>query len=279
MDSKEAGNKIIRCACYSEKTDILLNPLMIIIAVISYLVFAFYYLTIIREIDIQWSLPVHFIITAYGLVIIGILLSMITYYLILKRNYAHSKRESDLRRYLISYLKIRSRTDDIDISDDLNELIDIDAEISKHEDPIRPRKTLYLIIIPTIIILVSLSVNIMNDNLGEVTTITMVLMLLLGLLAAPEATTFPHEHEQCFTEFHNQMRLISEKIGLDVVRFEPTIPIRSFNKLAKFSICTLGFYSIYWAYLLFKDTNEHFRNQRIVENDFIDKMRKLEKGQ
>jgi len=122
-------------------------------------------------------------------------------------------------------------------------------------------------------------VEIMHNNLGEVTIITMILMLLLGLLAAPEATTFPHEHEQCFTEFHDQMRLISEKVGINVIRFEPTVPIRSFDKLVKFSICTLGIYSIYWAYLLFKDTNEHFRNQRIVENDFVDKMRRLEKGQ
>ena len=277
MDTKEAGNRIIRCTCYSERTDILLNPLMIIVAVISYLVFAFYYLTVIREIEIEWTLPLHFIIAAYGLVIIGIMLAMITYHLILMRNYAHSKRESDLRRYLISYLNVRSRTKNIDIAEDLAKLIDIDADISQHEDPIRPRKMLYLLLIPAAIILISLSIDFMHENLGEVTIITMVLILSVGLMAVPEVTSFPYEHERRFAEFHDQMRLTSEKIGLNTVRFEPTVPIRSFSKLAKLSVCTLGAYSIFWAYLLFKDTNTHFRDQRIVENDFIDEMRKIEK--
>ncbi|MFA6710913.1 MAG: hypothetical protein WCR24_05275 [Candidatus Methanomethylophilaceae archaeon] len=278
MDSKEAGNKVIRCTCFSEKTDVLLNPLMIIIAVVSYLVFAFYYLTIVREIEIEWTLPLHFVIAAYGLVVIGIALSMMTYHLILIRNYAHSKREKDLRRYLISYLNTRSAAKDIDITDDLARLIEIDADISQHEDPTRPRKMLCLILIPVTIVFASLAIDVMHNNLGEVTMVTMILILSIGLMTVPEVTSFPYDHEQHFAEFHERMRLVSERVGLDTVRFEPTVPLRSFDRLAKLSVCTLGVYSVFWAYLLFKDTNEHFRNQRIVENDFIDKMRKIENG-
>lgn len=278
MDSKKAGNRIIRCTCLSEKTDILLNPLMILIAVVSYLVFAFYYLTIVREIEIEWKLPLHFVIAAYSLVVIGVALSMVTYHLILIRNYAHSEREKDLRRYLISYLDIRSTAENIDITDDLNRLVEIDADISQHEYPVRPRRMLCLILIPVTIIFASLSIDVMHNNLGEVTMITMILILSIGLMTVPEVTSFPYDHERHFAEFHDCMRLASEKIGLDTVRFEPTVPMRSFERSFKLSICTLGVYSIFWAYLLFKDTNEHFRNQRIVENDFIDGMRKMENG-
>jgi len=277
VDTKEAGNGIIRCTCRGERTDILINPLMILIAIISYLVFAFYYMTIVRDIELKWTLPVHFAIAVFALVIIGAILALAVCYLISLRNYSHWKRENDLRARLILYLELRREVIGANIGDDIDYLKDTDAKIFRSEiQPFNSKKVIYILIVPLIIMVISLFVEVLRIHLGEITIVMMLLTLLTGLLAFPEMTSFSYDHERNFIRFYDQIRDISSSLRLEIPEFNATIPERSYGKLAKYSVCTLSILTPYWAYILISDMNSHIRNQRIVENAFIEEMWKDE---
>ncbi len=75
-------------------------------------------------------------------------------------------------------------------------------------------------------------------------------------------------HSERQQEMVENINAVFQRGGLpDVVIVDHSqVPQRSFWGYLLFSIITVGLFSIYWLYVIFKDPNNHFKQQAYVEN-------------
>ncbi len=80
---------------------------------------------------------------------------------------------------------------------------------------------------------------------------------------------FVHERREDY--FFGELSKLSTAIGLNITpapRIQP-IPNRSFAVYLILSIITVGFFGVYWVYVLVSDPNNHMRHQSFIEDAAI----------
>ena len=100
--------------------------------------------------------------------------------------------------------------------------------------------------------------------------------LIIGLIIIYYLTMDYYYHEQGEIAFFGRIAEIFSKKGISFTT-APTNPLRrrSYGLYIFLSIITLGIFALYWAYVIFRDPNQHFDThdsweselERIVEKD------------
>ena len=267
MDARSAANRVIKAICRGDRTDMALNPLMMLIMILAYVIFSVYYMYIVHSIEAYADLPFFFSLAVLILVLIACSMPLLIIYLLLIRNRRHSKRESDLRAALIDYLA--SQQDGPTGPDGLNEIRKKDEEIRENEKPASPKNVIYLAASAVIVSVIVWVAPYIHEHLGEVSYILIVAFLLIGMSMFPSITSMPYEHEDHFIEFYGLARASFQRIGIELSEFPATIKETDYDKMRTYSILTLGLYSVYWAYVCLSSMNKHFAAHRKAEFEII----------
>lgn len=92
--------------------------------------------------------------------------------------------------------------------------------------------------------------------------------VVLGLLILYYLTMDYYYHEQGEIAFFGRMAEILHKKDIAFIA-TPARPLhrRSYGLYIFLSIITLGIFAIYWAYVIFRDPNEHFDNHDLWESE------------
>jgi len=80
-----------------------------------------------------------------------------------------------------------------------------------------------------------------------------------------------YKHERREDGFWEDISRILDKCGtkFSVPRRMETLPERSFVLYLILTIITLGFFGIYWIYVLLKDPNQHFKYHILIEDQLL----------
>jgi len=86
-----------------------------------------------------------------------------------------------------------------------------------------------------------------------------------------------YKHERREDGFWEDISRVLDKCGItfSVPRRSEVIPDRSFVLYLILSIITMGFFGIYWMYVLLKDPNEHFKHHIQVEDPLLSTLESL----
>jgi len=100
--------------------------------------------------------------------------------------------------------------------------------------------------------------------------------LIVGLVVLYYLTTDYYYHEQGEITFLQKVTAALGKKGTALTA-TPSNPIhtRSFGLYIFLSIITLGIFCLYWAYVIFKDPNQHFDTHQIWESELEGIVEKL----
>ncbi|UAL08200.1 MAG: hypothetical protein KRP56_02835 [Candidatus Methanogranum gryphiswaldense] len=275
MDTREAGNRVIKAVCRGDRTDLVLNPLMALIVIFAFIVFSVYYMVIVHDIQGYANLPFLFSFTVFILVIIASFMPLIISAVLLIRNKWHSKREEELRAAIIDYLDACQK-DAMTLKDRLEKMMEIDDSIRRDEHPSSPWKIIYLMILGIAVSLFCWSVFPLSEHLGEVSYVLIIEFLFIGIVAFPSITLMPYKHERHFIEFYEISKSSFSEIGIELNDFSPTINYMDYNKMRRYSLMTLGIFSIYWAYLCLRSMNKHFLSHKKMEFILISSIKKKE---
>ena len=272
MDTRSTANRVIKAVCRGDKRDMTVNPLMILIMILAFVIFSVYYMVIVRSIEEYAALPFFFSLAVLILVLIACFMSLSIVFLLLERNRRHSKRERDLREALIDHLEASDLKGD---RETLESMRRTDEVIRENEHPASPKNMIYLAALGVTVSIICWAAPIINNYLGEVSYILIVAFLLIGMSAFPSVTTMPHEHEKRFIEFYELVRTSFLDIGIELDEFPPTIKEIDYEKMRAYSIFTLGAYSVYWAYVCLSSMNKHFAVHRRIEFTLIGSLKDI----
>ncbi|MEA1963543.1 MAG: DUF4234 domain-containing protein [Candidatus Aerophobetes bacterium] len=92
--------------------------------------------------------------------------------------------------------------------------------------------------------------------------------VIVGLVILYYLTMDYYYHEQGETAFFGRMAEILNKKGISFT-VTPTHPLcrRSYGLYIFLSIITLGIFALYWAYVIFRDPNQHFDTHDFWESE------------
>lgn len=174
---------------------------------------------------------------------VSIIIAIYPLYLLIKRRSAHFQRDATLRGGIIEYLKARAASQNVNISSEVATMNVVHSESLGEER----EKSAVLWIILSIV------------TLG-----------ILGIYVLYFLTKDPPNHDHRQLAFMQQAQSAASKLGMTIV--VPTwksLPGRSFFLYFILTIVTMGFFGIYWYYVLFKDFNEHFKAQWVFEDQLV----------
>ncbi len=272
MDSREAGENVVVAICRGDRTDTILNPLMVIIMIFAFVVFSIYYMVIVHGIEEYADLPLFFSLAVLLLVIISCMMPILVISSLLRRNRRHYGREGDLRKALMDYTLVKCCISD----DDLTRLRKLDEVMRENERmPYRSRLACLMLSGISISVLCWLIYPI-NMHLGEVSYVLIIEFLFVSLAIFPSITSIPYEHQCRSIEFYD---IVSDNIpGIIVHGFvmKPTIKYEDYKRMLRYSVMTLGLMSVHWAYKCIRSMNRHFRSHREMEYEIMVFIRGLE---
>ncbi len=94
-----------------------------------------------------------------------------------------------------------------------------------------------------------------------------VLAVIFGLIVLYYLTVDYHYHEQGEIPFFQKLGELLKKKGITFdASISSPLPRRRYGLYIFLSIITLGIFGIYWAYILFRDPNQHFDTHVVWEN-------------
>ena len=272
MDARSAANRVIKAVCRGDRRDMTLNPLMILIMILAFVVFSVYYMIIVRSIEEYAALPFFFSLAVLILVLIACFMPLFIVLLLLVRNRRHSKRERGLRAALIGYLEASQETGEV-LGDMIESMRQMDTEIRENEHPPSPKNMIYLAALGVIASIICWIAPVVNKYLGEVSYILIIAFLLIGMIVFPSITAMPYEHEERFIKFYGLVRMSFLNMGTELDEFPPTVKEISYDRMRTYSIITLGAFSVYWAYVCLSSMNKHFAAHRRIEFKIIESLK------
>ena len=100
--------------------------------------------------------------------------------------------------------------------------------------------------------------------------------LIVGLVVMYHLTTDYYYHEQGEIAFLQRVTTALGKKGITLTT-TPSNPLhtRSFGLYVFLSIITVGIFCLYWAYVIFKDPNQHFDTHQVWESELEGIVEKL----
>ena len=190
-----------------------------------------------------WLVVFGWALGALGWLVFGILVVVVEYWLISRRN-SHFARVSEFRDSILRFVRdsASAKKAEKEISMELAALEGANSE-AKYRETEKPAVLwLILTLVP--------GIN---------------LIAMLYVLYFLTSDFYQHSiREQTFLK-HLQSSL--KKLGVEMVEEPPrAIPERSFILYVILTIVTIGLFGIYWFYVLIKDPNGHFRAQWVFED-------------
>jgi len=181
-----------------------------------------------------------------GISIIATVLIVILIYKLFNRNNLHSRREAMFRAAVVDYIKRKAIEKGLSqaVASQVQTMESINYESRSYE----PERSAVLWAILPIIPIVGL------------------IFLIIDLYYL---TSFPPSHDRRWHAFTQQAQYAGSQLGMNLMLPSwKTLPERSFIIYFLLTLVTSVF-MIYWAYVLIKDMNEHYRAQWQFEDQFV----------
>ncbi len=274
-DSRDIANRILVNVHRREKTDTIIEPKLVLVVMLSFLVLVNYMLISLfmstRGTDVELE-ELFFNLGLY--LVLHLLIVLAGFYLLMRRNERHSAREAELRSLIIDYF--RCHVEDRDIQKPLRKMIEMDGLIRRKERPVPTLKMAALIALPligTVMMLVP-SLSWFAITVGIFLYLISFLVLLYVIR---NVTNFSFDHDRRWMTFQRHVLKASEAIGLKVgCHCERTVGMRSFMLFIFISYATGGLFFPIWLWLILKDMNRHFQEQWALEESLIEGLREME---
>ncbi len=181
------------------------------------------------------------------------LLILILIYKLLKRHNLHMAREAALRRGIIDFLRFKAeeRAAGYQVAQYTQAMETIDRDGLIVEKPQDALLWTILCVIP-------------------------IINYVAYILIAYWLTNFSPGHDRRFFAFAQNTQYAGNQIGMQNIlpQMWRPVPDRSFLLYIVLTIITLGLFAIYWAYVLIKDLNEHFKNEWEFEDALARELQK-----
>lgn len=202
-----------------------------------------------RETDYIMSFPKWIVL---GIITLGIA-AILMYYRLIKRRNEHFKRQRRIVESVVTILKVKASVS-TDITLELSRMFSIIKDV--------------------------------RDEEGEKSAaFWVILSMITGWFAALYVFYFlmrdVYTHSQRQRDFVDEFVSAMSKLGVDVTaiataaQYQYQVPRRSFAKYLVLSIITMGIFGIFWLYVIFKDWNDHFKTQWLVEDQILSSIKKL----
>lgn len=270
------ANEIITNIYDRDRTDIMVEPVLVTVVLASYLLFTVSYavsqLNRIQTLSENGVLAMH----VATFLTLGLLIMMSIFFLLMSRNEKHSQREKELRMAMIRYLEELNHLRGRNLDGYIAQMRNIDSKITSRERPAPARKWGIIIVSPLLLMVVSsftdtapLAVPVLG--LALATSFIALVLTIRGV------TNFAYNHEKAWMEFLTPFHKSLKDLQIAFPnKFEKQVGFRSFLVFLIASIVTGWLFMPIWAYLLFRDMNLHFRQQWIWENCLVRTLRNFE---
>lgn len=268
----DAGNKIILNISDRDRSDMILYPLMIAVVLFTYIVVLLYYVLSVFS-EYRSDVPYEQMFGILALLLIGISLILAIFYLLMVRNTNHSKRESRLRKAMIEYVDANGSFHPEDVSQYVRQMRILDERFDSQEDMGNPKKNIVWVALPALAGFVLMWIPSLREYTIYVLLICMFLSIVVALVVAPHVTTFAAEHDKRTKEFTESFANACRRMDMKFVPTSKTVGYRSFPVFAVLTIATVGFFAIFWVYLIFNDMNKHFMEQWRYEDRLLRSVR------
>jgi hypothetical protein len=275
MDRREAVNSIIMNIAGRDRHDMVLYPAMIAIVMLSYLSILSYYVVSLFS-EYRGDVPAEQMFGTLALLLMGVSLILAIFYLLMTRNSTHSKRESSLRKAMTAYAEAGGAACGIDIAPNIEKLRRTDARFDAEERMGSPMRLILWIALPAMIGFLLMWLPGLKDNAPVVVVLALGVSLVLAAVISPQMTSFAAAHDKRTREFTAAFCDACRPLGLKLVPTSKAIGYRSFKVFAVLTAVTVGFFSIYWVYLVFNDMNKHFMEQWRFEDGLLRTVRSSE---
>jgi hypothetical protein len=194
------------------------------------------------------------IFVSIAVAVIAEIIVLLLIYKLLKRHNLHMAREAALRRSIIDYFRFKGEEKGAgyQVYQYTQAMEGIDREGLATEKPQDALLWTILCIIPVI---------------------NYVAYILIGYWL----TNFTPGHDRRFYAFAQNTQYAGSQVGMANVlppMWRP-VPDRSFILYIVLTIITLGLFAIYWAYVLIKDLNEHFKNEWEFEDALLREIQRM----
>ncbi|HIJ00598.1 MAG: hypothetical protein PWQ88_499 [Candidatus Methanomethylophilaceae archaeon] len=275
-DSSDVANRILLNIHRRERSDVIIEPLLVLVVMFSFLLVVNYatFHTLSVTSDRGGALDLFFSLSLY--LALHFLMILAAFYLLMSRNEKHSQRERELRSLLIEY--VRCRAEETSVENELRSMIEIDRQIAKKEKPAPSVLTAFLIGLPLFAMVLMVEPAFTNIALSTGAALYVIACLVL-LYAMWNVTDFPRKHEREWIRFQKAAVAALEKMGVNgLVPMRKTVGIRSFTIFLLISVITAGLFFSIWTWLLLRDMNAHFQEQWAFEWSLIESLRKNESG-
>jgi hypothetical protein len=187
-----------------------------------------------------------------GIVTLGIA-AIFMYYRLIKRRNEHFKRQRRIVESVVTILRVKASMH-TDITPELSRMSSIIKDVRDEEGERSAALWAILLIITYWLAGLYVFYFLMRD-------------------------VYIHSHRQ--RDFVDEFVKAMSKLGVDVTAIATTaqlqyqVPKRSFAKYFVLGIITMGIFGIYWLYVVFKDWNDHFKTQWLVEDQILSSIKRL----
>ncbi len=274
-DSREIANRILANVHRRERTDLVIEPLLVLVVIIAFMVLINYFMLSLLISTVQAGEGISELFFNIGLyMVLHLLIITAGFYLLMSRNENHSKREDELRSLLMEYF--RCKVEDHDIQRPLRGMVEVDEAIRSKERPVSTWRALIWIGLPLFItvLMVEPALSLVAAVLGLFFYFVSFLVLVYVIR---NITNFSYNHERRWRAFQKHVVDAAERIGMRIEHpCRRTIGIRSFMVFIVISVLTYGAFFPIWIWLLLKDMNRHFEEQWRFEESLIDALREME---
>ncbi len=278
MDSKRAANEIIENVFNRDRSDMIIEPLLVTLVLASYLIFTISYgITRLGGLE---SLSDYSELTAQiaTFITLGMLIMVSVFFLLMGRNEKHCQREKELRSRLIGYMEVR-RDRGAPIGGHINEMRALDAKIAAEEKPLKAALWGAIIVLPLLVIAIAT----FTESVPQVAP-AIVIALLVSFIALVHSirnvTTFSYRHEKAWMEFLVPFHKALDEMGVEFANdFRKQVGYRSFLLFFILSLATGWLFMVVWSHLLLRDMNRHFQEQWAWENCLVQALRGFEGGE
>lgn len=182
-----------------------------------------------------------------GISIVAMVLIVILLYRLFNRNNLHMRREAMFRAAVVDY--IRRKSTEKGVSQAVMSQIQTMESINYESRVYEPERSAALWAILPIIPIVG---------------------WIFMLIALYYLTSYPPGHDRRWHAFTQQAQYAGSQLGMSLILPSwRTLPERSFIVYFILTLVTIGFFMIYWYYVLIKDMNEHYKSQWQFEDQFL----------
>ena len=274
-ESRDIANRILVNIHRRERTDTVIEPKLVLLVMVSFLVLVNYMLVSLflstsgedtELVDLFFNLGLY--------MVLHLLIILAGFYLLMRRNEKHSKREEELRSLILEYF--RCHVEDHDIQKHLRKMIGTDALIQRKERPVPSLKMAILISLPLLgtVLMIEPSLSVFAMTVGLFLYIVSFVVLLYVIR---NVTNFSFDHDRRWITFQKHTLKAADAIGLKVdCPCGRTVGMRSFVLFIFISYATGGLFFPVWIWLILKDMNRHFEEQWAFEESLIDGLRARE---